>query len=189
MAIWRPSVPRAVGIALGFERHEDADLAEASVDRVVHIGRDHALRRPRASATRRRVMFSPMVAIGVLQAILDGRLRAREVGGLERLDIVPSPISAILAASRDEGLELVVAGDEVGLGVDLEDGGRVAGRLDGDETLGGDAAGLLGGLDRPFLRSQSMAASMSPLRLVERGLAIHHARAGLSRAAPSPSRR
>ena len=34
---------------------------------------------------------------------------------------------------------------------------------DADQAFGRDAAGLLGGLERPFARSQSIAASMSPL--------------------------
>ncbi len=38
---------------------------------------------------------------------------------------------------------------------------------------------FLAALARPFLRSQSTAASMSPSDLVQRVLAVHHARAGL----------
>ena len=188
MAIWRPSGPSAVGIALDSSATRTPILPRPSRHRVVHVGRDHALRDLElGDAAQGHVLADG--GDELLHAILDGGLRAREVSGLERLDACRRPSRAILAASRDEGLELLVAGDEVGLGVDLEDRRRVAATTHRDQALGGDAAGLLGGLERPFLRSQSMAASISPLVSVERGLAVHHAGAGLSRAAPSPSQR
>ena len=76
-------------------------------------------------------------------------------------------------------LELVVAGDEVGLRVDLDErrlsvvGGKA------DQPFRRHAAGLLGGLGetlgaQPIDRGLHVAGG-----LVERGFAIHHARAGL----------
>ena len=64
---------------------------------------------------------------------------------------------------RHHLLELDVAGDEIGLGVDLRKGAGAARCDDADEALGRDAVRLLGRFDRPFLRSQSMACSISPL--------------------------
>ena len=79
----------------------------------------------------------------------------------------------------DEGLEAVVAGDEVGLGVHL-DHRRAAGRGDdAHQALGRDAAGLLrrGGEAlgaQPVDRGLHVAAGLG-----QRALAVHHARAGL----------
>ena len=78
----------------------------------------------------------------------------------------------------DERLERRVAGDEIGLGVDL-DHGRAAGlRGDADQALGRDAARLLGGggealLAQPVDRGFHVAGDLG-----QRLLAIHHARAG-----------
>ena len=38
-----------VGVGLEFERHQHADLAEAGGQRVVHVGGDDAVARPRAA--------------------------------------------------------------------------------------------------------------------------------------------
>jgi hypothetical protein len=60
-------------------------------------------------------------------------------------------------------LESIVAGDEVGLGVDFDHNGRIAVGRDADQAFGGGAAGLLVSLGNALgLRSQSTAASMSP---------------------------
>ena len=78
---------------------------------------------------------------------------------------------------RDEALELVAHRDEVGLGVDLEDDGVAAALADRgvDDTLGGDAAGLLlrGGqtlFTQEFDRLIKIAFGLS-----QRLLALHHA--------------
>ena len=98
----------------------------------------------------------------LLQAILDGRLRAREVRRLERLDRAVAHERDLGGLAR-EGLELVVAGDEVGLGVDLDDR-RACGPTDSTATRPSAATrpAFLAALARPFLRSQSTAASTSP---------------------------
>ena len=76
-------------------------------------------------------------------------------------------------------LERRVAGDEIRLGVDLDQRRlfRVGGKT--DQTFRGDAAGLLGGLGEtlgpePIDRGLDVA-----LGLGKRRLAIHHARARL----------
>ena len=61
-----------------------------------------------------------------------------------------------------EVLEVDVVGDEVGLGVDLDQHGFAAGRLATPTAFGGHAVGLRSAL-APDLRSASAAASMSPL--------------------------
>ena len=78
-----------------------------------------------------------------------------------------------------EALELLVAGDEIGLGIDLDEGAARA--LDGeaDQPLGGDAAGLLGGGGKALLAQPIDGAFEIALRLAQRLLAIHHAGAGL----------
>ena len=99
------------------------------------------------------------------------------MSGLEGLDRAVAH-EGDLGGFAGEGLELVVAGDEVGLGVHLEDRRRVARRFDRDETLGGNAAGLLGGLREALLAQPVDGGLDVAVDLVEGVLAIHHARAG-----------
>ena len=71
-----------------------------------------------------------------------------------------------------------VAGDEVGLGVDLDDdAGLVAGQR-GDEALGGDAVGLLGGLGEALLAQPVDRGLELAFGRGQRRLAVHHAGAG-----------
>jgi hypothetical protein len=65
-----------------------------------------------------------------------------QLGVLQRLDI--AGIERLLGDRRNEALELVVAGDEVGLRIDLNQDALLVAGNDGDQALGGDAAGLLG---------------------------------------------
>ena len=99
--------------ASDFERDEHADLAEARGRRVVDVGDDGALRRPRAALARRSDWFSPIVAmlsVSTSSTVPPGGHRR----GLERVDIV-----ALFERDRgdvaDEVLELLVLGDEIGL--------------------------------------------------------------------------
>ena len=143
----------------------------------MHIGRDHAL----GDLELRDAAQGHVLADRgdeLLQAVLHGGRRAGEVRGLERFDGAVAH-QGDLGGLADEGLELVVAGDEVGLGVDLEDRRRCARRLDGDEALGGDAAGLLGGLREALLAQPVDRGLDVAVGLVEGGLAVHHAGAGL----------
>ncbi|MCY1286400.1 hypothetical protein D9M70_353690 [compost metagenome] len=89
-------------------------------------------------------------------------------------------VESLLQGSGDEAFEVVLQGQEVGLGVDFDDdGGLVVGSdLDGDRAFSGDVAGLLGGLD-----GTSGAHVVDGLLDVAIGggqglLAIHHAEAG-----------
>src|ERR1044072_803061 len=77
-------------------------------------------------------------------------------------------------------LEVVGAGDEGGLAVDLDEHADLAAGVDvgADGPLGGDAAGLLGGARQP-LRAQHVDRLLDVALALEEGvLAVHHAGAG-----------
>ena len=83
-----------------------------------------------------------------------------------------------LSDHLDEALELLVAGDEIGLRIQLDDDALVTRRHGADQAFRRDAAGLLGGLRQallaqPILRGRHVAAGFG-----ERCLAVHHACAG-----------
>src|SRR5690606_26342360 len=77
-----------------------------------------------------------------------------------------------------EGDEVLVLGDEVGLGIDLDDGRAVAGLGEGDAALGGHAVGLLVGLGQAGLAQRLGGGVDVAAGLGERLLAFHHAGAG-----------
>ncbi len=114
--------------------------------------------------------------------LLDGlgnrRLAASIFGGGELIDIALD-----LECGSGDGahhlLEFLIAGDEVGLGVDLDERGLLGVGGKPDQALGRDAAGFLGGLGKP-LGPQPIDRDLHvALGLVQCRLAIHHARAGL----------
>ena len=76
-------------------------------------------------------------------------------------------------------LEIVVAGDEVGLGIDLDDHADIVFDRDADKALGSDAAALLGRLGEALLAQPVDRGFDVAVRLAQRVLAVHHARAGL----------
>ena len=79
----------------------------------------------------------------------------------------------------DQRLEGVVAGDEVGFGVQLDHRRTGAFRRHADKTFGRDAAGLLGGL-RQTLGAQPVDGRVHVAVVLCKGsLAVHHAHAGL----------
>ena len=79
----------------------------------------------------------------------------------------------------DERLEVVVAGDEVRLRIHLDDDADVSSPTSAaTRPSAATRSAFLAALERPFLRSQSTAASMSPSVCGERRLAVHHAGAG-----------
>src|SRR5690606_14941458 len=77
-----------------------------------------------------------------------------------------------------EGDEVLVLGDEVGLGVDLDDSRAVARLRERDAALGGDAVGLLVGLGQAGLAQRLGGGVDVAAGLGERLLALHHAGAG-----------
>ena len=76
-------------------------------------------------------------------------------------------------------LEVVVAGDEIGLGIDLDHDADIVLDRDADEAVGGDAPALLGRLGEALLAQPVDRGLDVAVRLAQRVLAIHHARAGL----------
>ena len=78
-----------------------------------------------------------------------------------------------------QALEQIVARDEIGFGIHLDDDALVRRQRDADQALGGDPAGLLGGLGQPLLAQPVDRGFEIAAAFAERRLAIHHARAGL----------
>jgi hypothetical protein len=84
----------------------------------------------------------------------------------------------VLGETGGKSLEVVGAGDEVRLAVDLDNGrvGRIA--FDDDETLLGGAGRLLRGGGLAALAQHDLGFVEVALGFVESLLALHHARAG-----------
>ena len=95
----------------------------------------------------------------------------------ERLDVAAR-------AERDrrggahEILELLVLGDEIGLGIDLDHRALLAVDGDADQAFGGGAAGLLGGGGEALGAQPVDGGFHVAAGLAERLLAVHHAGAG-----------
>ena len=79
----------------------------------------------------------------------------------------------------DEALEQIVAGDEIGFGIDLDDHALETADRDADQALGGNAPGFLGRLGQALLAQPIDRRLHVAIRLSKRRLAIHHAGAGL----------
>ena len=84
-----------------------------------------------------------------------------------------------LADSLHEALKRLVAGDEIGLGIDLDKGAGWSARSDADQPLGGDPAGLFGGGGQPFFAQPVDRRFDIAAAVAERPLAVHHAGTGL----------
>ena len=145
-------------------------------------------RRPRprttdrcAGAAQRHVLADGGDHVGQL---LCDRLRLPGYGACSAFEVAAGRRAPPWRSSPTKLLELLVPGDEVGLGVDLDEGAARAVRRDADQALGRGAAGLLGGLGealgaQPVDRGFHVAAG-----LAQRLLAVHHARRRCSRAVP-----
>ena len=157
-----------------FERHDHAHLAGAFDHGVMHIARHHALADfERSGAAQRHVLA-------------DGRNRVRNrgldrhaahLGGLDLLH-VGADVERDLRDHLDQALELFVARNEVGLGIDLDDDALVARCQRADQALRCDAAGLFGGLRQTLLAQPVDRRLHVAVVLGERLLAVHHADAG-----------
>ena len=73
---------------------------------------------------------------------------------------------------------MLVARNEVGLGIDLDHGAFILPHHMADQAFGGDAPGFLGGFRQPLLAQPIDRGLHVAAGLGERGLAVHHARAG-----------
>ena len=124
-------------------------------------------------------MFSPMVAIRpVIVSATVCRQRSCRPQSVDIAVARPAPRRPPLR----ERLERLVAGDEIGLGVELDHGGGHAGASspgDGDHALGGDAVGLLGGLGEALGAQPVDGRFHVASGFLQRLLAVHHADAGL----------
>ena len=76
-------------------------------------------------------------------------------------------------------LEIIVASDEVGLGIDLDNDADIVLDGDADKPFGRDASALLGGFSQALLAQPVDRRLDVAVGLAQRVLAIHHARAGL----------
>ena len=158
IAICLPSAASFVLVGRRLQRDEHADLAELRRRRVVDIGGDDARIDARArpcgarSCSRRSWRRDRSASAA--------RVRRRPSACASSFSRSPLCFERDAAPrSLHEVLELVVARDEVGLGIDLDERARVAADGDADQAFGGDAAGLLRGLGR----GPSCAASRSRL--------------------------
>src|SRR5580700_5821697 len=132
-------------------------------------------REPRDPA-QHQVLANPADEVG--QFTLDGFAVAGERRGLERLDIA----LGVDRQRRDRAykrLKQLVAGDEIGFGIDLDDGTGPGRRGDPDKALSGDAAGLLRRRSEALLAQSIERRLEITVALGERALAIHHPGAGL----------
>ena len=154
------------------------DLAEAVGNLRMHIAADDAASRPLSAAARRRVMFSPMVAIalvtasatvppagiGLLAQLLDVGLAARQ-GDAARC-CATSVWNSSLRATKSVS-ELTSTTTPARSPIKAATRPSAATR-----------PAFLAALDRPFLRSQSTGGFDVAVGLGQRGLAVHHAGAG-----------
>ncbi len=125
-----------------FERDDDADAAKTVGHRAMHVARDHALAdRKRRRAAQRHVLAD--LSDGLVDRIGHGAVADRR--GEDLVD-VGAGIERHIGDHLHQTLEQVVAGDEIGFRIHLDDDAFVAGERNADQTFGGDAPGLLGGL-------------------------------------------
>ena len=177
MATWRPNALTSSGLPVDFKRDDHADLAETRRNRVVHVARDRAILGGKMRRAAERHVLADR-ADHSLMVSADGRAAAGELA-LGKLVEVSLGLQRGLGDARCQFLERFVAGDEIGLGIDLDQRRLLRVGGEADQAFRGDAAGLLGGLGEalgpePIDRRLDVAFGLG-----QRRLAIHHARAGL----------
>ena len=106
------------GVAGRFQRRPARRSCPGPGAGVVDIADDHALTRPSSLAMRRSVMFSPIVAISSVMA--SATLLPSPPSGAAASASTSPASSAWRGDLAHEALELLVAGDEIGLGIDLD---------------------------------------------------------------------
>src|SRR5690606_25648007 len=153
--------------ALDLDQHADAAAVHVGTDVVGGVDPRHA---PDLHVL---ADLGDQVGAGLVDA-----LAGAEPGRLQCLDVGGAAVQRDLGHFVGEGQEVGVLGDEVGLGVDL-DQHRLAGGLGHrDAALGGDAAGLLVGLGEAGLAQPVGGGLDVAVVLGECLLALHHAGAG-----------
>ena len=156
IATSRPRAVEFLRVASRFDRDQHADLAETLGDRIVHVGADHTLAdRERRSTTQRHVLADGRDRGG--DRLLHGLVA--DLGGLDSLGVAAVGQRGV-GDQLDQALEVIVARDEVGFRIDLD-----------DRALAGQRSKCRSSLrprrGRPFWRPStgpSCAASQSPLR-------------------------
>ena len=156
--------------ALDVEGHQNADLA-ATVD----VGGD-AAGIDGGGAGELDVLAQHVDGVG--EDVLDGL--ALEGGGAQSLDVGGLGSQSGAAELLGVGLELLVHAHEVGLAVQLDDGGGlgIIGQNGHDGALVGGTAGLLGGSGQTAGAQHVDSLLHIAIGLDERLLALHHAGVG-----------
>ncbi len=164
-------------IAGRFEPDDDPDSAQAVRDRPVHVMADSAFghSQPLRAAQRHvlangrdrvadRVTHRAAARIGCAE-----HNRGVDIGRVAERD---------REHAAHQRLEVIVAGDEVGFGIDLDKDADIV--LDGNahEPLGGHPPALLGGFGETLLAQPVDRGLDVAVGLAQRVLAVHHARAG-----------
>ena len=164
--------------AFRLQRDDHRDAAEAVDDLAVHVLADRAVFHMQpSSAAQRDVLADGGDRVG--DRVRD-RAAAREMRAPDGLGV---DARALVDGDRENAahqrLEVVVAGDEVGLGIDFDDDAEIGFHGGADEAVGGDASALLGRLGEALLAQPVDRRLDFTVRFAERGLAIHHAGTGL----------
>ena len=160
-----------------FESDENANLAHAGRGLIVDIGGNHAvLDLQDSSAAQRHVLADG--ANHAFQVIGDRCFRLRVSRGAELFDIAAS-LQCKLGDLANGRLEVGVARNEVGLAVDFDDRADLRGGGDADQPLGRHSARLYRGLGETFRAEPVNRGFHVATGFGQRGLAVHHARAGL----------
>ena len=165
-------------IAGGLERDDDPNSAKPVGDRPVHVMADRAFGHSEAlRATQRHVFTNGGDGVGDR---LSHRAAARVMRAehLRRVDV-----GRVVERDREHAahhrLEVIVAGDEVGFGIDLDNDADVVLDGDADKAFGRNPPALLGRLGEALLAQPIDRRLDVAVGLAQRILAIHHARAGL----------
>src|ERR1700722_13234307 len=173
-----PERAKPGAIACGSEPNDDPDSAKPVGDRPVHVMADRAFGHSEAlRATQRHVFADGGDGVG-------DRLSHRAAAWVMRAEHRHRvDVGRVVERDREHAahqrLEVVVASDEVSLGIDLDKDADIV--LDGgaDKTLGRHSPTLLGRLGEALLSQPIDRRLDVALGLAQRILAIHHARAGL----------
>ena len=160
-----------------FQRNEHADLAHAGRGLIVNVGCNHAvLDLEGGSAAQRHVLADGSDQLFQMIAYRHLLFRVRHRRELLQIAV---RLQRELGDFAHGLLEFGVAGNEVRLGVDLDERARLGGGGDADQPLGGDPVCLLRGLGQPFRAEPIDRGFHLAIGLRQRRLAIHHASAGL----------
>ena len=164
-------------LATAIDGDEHADLAQSGPQRRVHVGRDRPVRRRQHAGTADGHVLADL-GDQLGQLLTDGHRAVRELRRLDGIQVL-ADLQRDIRHRFDERLELVVAGDKIGLGVHLDHGRAAGGGGDPHQPVGGDTARLLcrGGeafQAQPVDRGFDVAGGLG-----QRTLAVHHACASL----------